>query len=295
MRSARLSYFNLHGLEDTPEWYGQRDPMRDQGARIEFPIALRPRDVVNSGRAPHVVFTEACYGAHSIGKNADTALSLKFLSSGSRAVIGSTKISYGSVTPPLIAADLLGQLFWQYLNQRLPVGEALRRAKLKLAAEMHQRQGYLDGEDQKTLISFVLYGDPLFQPSPNSPQPGEKTVIRRVARPSSIRTTLSSSSKPLDEHDLAPATMKRIEHIVAQYLPGMQQAVCTIHDQRLECNSGSDATSGGTSVKAVQASPSVPMVITLSKSILDGERQHPHFARLTLDSQGKVMKLAVSR
>jgi hypothetical protein len=37
------------------------------------------------------------------------------------------------------------------------------------------------------------------------------------------------------------------------------------------------------------------MVITLSKKIPDGKRQHPHFARLTLDPEGKVMKLAVSR
>ena len=35
------------------------------------------------------------------------------------------------------------------------------QAKVDLVREMNRRQGYLDGEDQKTLISFVLYGDPL--------------------------------------------------------------------------------------------------------------------------------------
>lgn len=296
LRPARLSYFNLHGLEDAPEWYGQRDPMTDQDATVEFPIALRPDDVVNSGRAPKVVFTEACYGANSIRKTPESALSLKFLASGSRAVIGSTKISYGSVRPPLIAADLLGQLFWQYLNKRLPVGEALRRAKVKLAADMHQRQGYLDGEDQKTLISFVLYGDPLYQPSAGSPQPGEKSVIRQVKRPITLNTACALGGEKISEEDLSPATMKRIQHIVAQYLPGMNEAVCTIHSQHVQCNGGDHACpSQHFEQKAARQSPSGAMVITLSKHIADGHRRHPHFARLTLDSQGKVMKLAVSR
>jgi Flp pilus assembly protein TadD len=297
MQPAQFSYFNLHGLEDAPEWYGQRDPILDQASQVEFPIALRPSDVVNSGRAPRVVFTEACYGAHSIGKTSESALSLKFLNSGSRAVVGSTKISYGSVTPPLIAADLLGQLFWQYLNQRIPVGEALRRAKLKLATEMHRRQGYLDGEDQKTLISFVLYGDPLYQPSPALPQPGEKTVIRRSVRPTTMKTACALGANTIPEQELSPATMKRIEHIVAQYLPGMQEAVCTIHNQYLECTGG-DHSCPSQHVhhkSTTHQSSSGSMVITLSKQIADGKRHHPHFARLTLDPQGKVMKLAVSR
>jgi hypothetical protein len=296
MRPAQLSYFNLHGLEDTPEWYGQRDPMRDRDTKVEFPIALRPSDVINSGRAPRVVFTEACYGANSIGKTVDSALSLKFLTSGSRAVIGSTKISYGSVRPPLIAADLLGQLFWQFLNKRLPVGEALRRAKMKLAADMHQRQGYLDGEDQKTLISFVLYGDPLYRPSPNMIQPGEKTVVRRVKRPASMNTACALGGESMTEDDLSPATVKRIEHIVSQYLPGMQEAVCTIHNQHIQCQGGDHlCLSQHLDQKSMKQTPSGSVVITLSKHIADGEHRHPHFARLTLDAQGKVMKLAVSR
>ncbi|MGD8759553.1 MAG: C25 family cysteine peptidase, partial [Anaerolineales bacterium] len=156
LRLPRFSYYNLHGLEDAPEWFGQRDPLRDTQSDIDYPIALRPRDVINSGRSPRVVFTEACFGANTLGKTTESALCLKFLDSGSRAVVGSTKISYGSVTPPLIAADLLGRLFWEYAKEAVPTGEALRRAKLKLAAEMHRRQGFLDGEDQKTIISFVL-------------------------------------------------------------------------------------------------------------------------------------------
>ncbi len=296
MRPARLSYYNLHGLEDAPEWYGQRDPLRDDSTLVEFPVALRPQDVINSGRAPKVVFTEACYGANSIAKTPDSALSLKFLSSGSRAIVGSTKISYGSITPPLIAADLLGRIFWMNLNQKLPVGEALRRAKLKLATEMHRRQGFLDGEDQKTLISFVLYGDPLFTPADIVPMPGEKSVIRRTTRPKLMKTVCALGGPDISPDDLKPHTLKKVKLIVSQYLPGMQEATCKIHPQHFNCT-GEDH-SCPTMHMGAKSQPSTDRgstVITLSKRILDGDRNHPNFARITLDASGKVTKLAVSR
>ena len=235
-RPVSLSYYNLHGLEDAPEWYGQRDPMRDQDSVDEFPIALRPEDVVNSGKAPKIVFSEACYGANSLGKSSLDALCLKFLDSGSRAMVGSTKISYGSVTPPLIAADLLGRLFWIGINENLTSGEALRRAKLRLATEMHRRQGYLDGEDQKTIISFVLYGDPLFSAIKPFTQPGEKAVIRRKARPTKMKTACALGGPEMERSDLPKDMSSKIDLIVSQYLPGMSDAVCKIHQQGCSCD-----------------------------------------------------------
>jgi hypothetical protein len=242
------------------------------------------------------VYTEACYGANVVGKSADTALSLKFLSSGSRAVVGSTKVSYGSVTPPLIAADLLGRVFWDNLNQSLPAGEALRRAKLQLAAEMHRRQGYLDGEDQKTLISFVLYGDPLFVSAPSRQARHEKLVLRRTRRPAAMKTACARGGPSLKPEDLDPAAVQTVRSIVARYLPGMVDAGCTIHSQHCGCSaSDHHCPSNQLGIKASAPTGGEPLVVTLSKEIPDGTRRHAHLARLTLDPSGKVLKLAVSR
>ncbi len=51
------------------------------------------------------------------------------------------------------------------MKQQVPVGEALRQAKLKLAAEMHERQGSWTVKTRNT-DSFVLYGDPFMQLPP---------------------------------------------------------------------------------------------------------------------------------
>ncbi len=295
-RPLRMSYFNLHGLEDAPEWFGQRDPLEDTAATVDYPVALRPEDIANSGRAPRVVYTEACYGANIAGKTAETALCLRFLASGSRAVVGSTKISYGSVTPPLIGADLLGRLFWDNLTRGCPAGEALRRAKLSLAAEMLRRQGFLDGEDQKTLISFVLYGDPLYLSDPTPKARLDKSLIRRAVRRLEVKTSCASGGPCLSPDDLDPATLQKVKSLVARYLPGMSDATCRVRSHH--CTSevpGLPSTTHEPRHSVPRHPAGHTLVVTLAKSIQEGPRQHAHLARLTLDSAGRVLKLAVSR
>ena len=290
-KRQQLAYFNLHGLAETAEWYGQRDPQQTE-AGPDYPVALRPTDIVNSGRAPQIVYTEACFGAHIFGKTFENALALKFLDSGSKAVVGSTVTSYGSVTTPLIAADLLGQTFWKLLNEGYPAGEALRRAKIAMAQTMHRRQGYLDGEDQKTLISFVLYGDPLAQVVPDGEFP------KRILRPEAGSEPVNAICDRAEGHDMAmqdlPAeTLATVKSVVAEYLPGMQESKATYSHEHTECQ-GHNCTLPHVHRKALGLAPTRSLV-TLSKKVPSGDFTHPQYARITMDAKGKVVKLAVSR
>lgn len=308
--SVRLGYFNLHGLEDSSNWYGQRDPS-EPADLPDYPVALRPEDVKNSGNAPQVVFSEACYGAHIANKEIEDALALKFLSSGSQTVVGSTCTSYGSITTPLIAADLLGHAFWKFLRDGLPAGESLRRAKIHLAREMHHRQGYLDGEDQKTLISFLLLGDPLAHLSSNSAD--AKLIMRSLNSPANVQTVcdrhgnckteVSNPPHPLQDNPPVPGkTLAQVKSIVEQYLPGMRDAHVSYARSHATC-SGEDHTCP-TSTKGVNTrigKNTENNVITLSKHVEKSispsgpVQTHHHYARLTIDDSGKVIKMAVSR
>ena len=291
---GKLGYFNLHGLPDTGEWYGQRDTSNgSQGP--DYPVALRTQDVVNGGRSPEIIFSEACYGAHITGKSVEGSLALKFLASGSRAIIGSTVMSYGSISTPLNAADLLGVAFWKFLKEGAPTGEALRRAKIHLAREMHKRQGYLDGEDQKTLISFVLYGDPLARPS-QSQQYRPKTVMRAVNPPPQVKTVCDRSDSPGETEPIPAEVMTNVKRVVAQYLPGMQGAQVRMSYEHIDCAcEGHNCPTGELGPKARPAVQPERRVVTLSKSIPIEQQTHQTFARLTFDKAGKVVKVAVSR
>ncbi|MEW5870076.1 MAG: hypothetical protein AB1894_12425 [Chloroflexota bacterium] len=324
---GKLAYFNLHGLADAPEWYGQRHPL-EPGDGPDYPVALRPQDIEAAGKSgdlPLVVFSEACYGLHILDKTSDQALALKFLETGSLAVIGSTCMAYGSLGQPLTAADLLAQAFWRFLKQGLPVGEALRQARLNLVDEMNERQGYLDVEDQKTLLSFTLLGDPLAQPdyAGNASQPKVSRLIDPLpaASPGVMRAvcdrcagTVASAAAPAQP--VPEAVLQSVRQVVAHSLPEMAQAKLAYTRQRgLCCKPGGScaidvppcpvpgAAPGGKSSHAPsldgsgqdESFASSYSLVTLSKQIPGPHGQHPQYARLTLDDTGKLVKLVVSK
>ncbi|UYN89524.1 MAG: hypothetical protein KIT08_10555 [Anaerolineales bacterium] len=295
-KALQVAYFNLHGVEDGPDWYGQRDPLLTPTGP-DYPIAMSPSDVVNHGRAPQVVFSEACFGANIFNKTVDNALALKFIDSGSKAVVGSTVTSYGAVSTPLIAADLLGQTFWRLLNEGHPAGEALRRAKIAMAQTMHRRQGYLDGEDQKTLISFVLYGDPLAQVSADATLP--KRILRAEASEMNTVCDLPDAyglGDNIPMEALPEETLATVKAVVKEYLPGMQGSEVSVSHEHTNCQNHNCPLphDHNTGAKRTILAPSRSLV-TLSKKVSSAGRMHPKYARITMDAQGKVVKLAVSR
>ncbi len=308
---ARLGYFNLHGLIDAVEWFGQSDPeeltviasqkstkdtpQTSQGQ--DYPVAVRPEDIQNSDQAPEVIFSEACYGGHILGRTVDESLALKFLEAGSHAVVASTCTAYGSIVMPLIAADYLGHAFWSSLRQGSPAGEALRRAKIALAREMHLRQGYLDGEDQKTLISFVLYGDPLALPMKLRFPP--KSALRPL-KPLRVKTICDRQHQ--EEASLAAPeeVVAHAKQIVRRYLPGMQDAEMSFSVEHQGCDgTGQCRRDEPLGEKAVKREKKQVLpnrrVVVLSKQVADHGRLHRHYARITLDEQNRLVKLVVSR
>ncbi len=280
-----LAYYNLHGLVDAAEWYGQRDAA-DKATGPDYPVALSPKDLNGRAAAPEVVFSEACYGAHVESKSIDQSIALKFLARGSLAVVGSTSTAYGSVTTPLIGADFLGQSFWKSLKAGKSVGESLLQARVDLVREMSRRQGYLDGEDQKTLISFILLGDPLAGVEPVPAQ--SKSLLRARAHP--VIKTISDSS----EEDLAPRpvpepVLKQVKQIVAEYLPGLENGEVSICEQEVGANGKAEMPGAKAAAGADER-----VVITVQKDVQLGYKVHHQVARVTL-ARGKMVKLAMTR
>ncbi len=277
-KDLRFAYFNLHGVEDSPEWFGQRDS--DDQADTLYPVAYTPAAINKNGAAaPRVIYSEACYGANIIGKQeTDAALSLQFLHDGAGAFVGSTKIAYGSIGMPLIGADLLGRYFWEGVVGGLAVGEALRRAKISLAQSMHKQQSFLDGEDQKTLITFLLYGDPLL---PGTTRPAGRTHLAKSFASSASARPVAMEYEAAEDQS-RPETVAEIKSLLARYLPGAQSA--EVHVGRPLVAAGAKGTASHTH-----------RVYTLAKTMRANSRELPAFARVTVDRAGKVIKVAVSR
>jgi hypothetical protein len=158
LAERRWLYFNLHGLPDGPGWYGEAAP-GDPPGFPRFPLLIDPTLVERSDGA--VVASEACYGADIIGRDGGSSIALAFLESGVSGFLGSTVTSYGPALPPPSEADLLVAGFLRHAAAGAPLGQALLRAKVEFAEQMLERQGFLDGDDRKTLLEFVLFADPM--------------------------------------------------------------------------------------------------------------------------------------
>ena len=148
-------YFNVHGSEETPNWYGQED--------LRYPVAFSPDNLANANVENAVICTEACYGANIINKSVDEAISLKFLEKKAACFVGSTKIAYGPLSPPSTDADLIVLKFYEHIKEGLTFGEAFIRAKQDFALETIRMYGYLDATGKKTLLEFVMFADPLLK------------------------------------------------------------------------------------------------------------------------------------
>jgi len=76
----------------------------------------------------------------------------------------------------------------------------------------------------------------------------------------------------------------------------MSDAQVSINMERAECHASSHACpTGEVGTKARPYHQPTRQTVVLSKRIEQGNHYHDQYARLTLDEQGKLVKLAVSR
>jgi hypothetical protein len=293
----KYSYFNLHGLENGPEWLGQSDPNSRTPVETEFPVALLPSQVAGNRPLPATVYTEACYGVNILNnKGTANAIALEFLAGGTRTLVGSTKISYGAAAAPLIAADLLGRLFLQNALQGSPAGEALQKAKLAFAEEMDRRQGFLDPEDQKTLISFVLLGDPLYVAEPAAAKRAKRGALRRRGPRRQINTFNAKADLQENGSVPSPQMQAALKKTMKRYLPGMDDSRMRYLHPRAEESGGGSGKEKPRRGKKPAAMPRTPAwVVALDRKYQAHGMEFTQYAKVSMDSAGHVVKIAVSR
>lgn len=289
LMKSKCAFFNLHGLSNTPEWYGQRD-FSERTNGPDFPVAITTNHISKSHNNVDLTFSEACYGGFILNKSIEESIALKLIAIGSQGLVASTCIAYGSVFPPLIGADLLAFIFWKYIKEGYSFGESLMQAKIGIIRVMEQRQGYLDGEDQKTLQSFVLYGDPLgyleenIYINPHTPVRDEEDHELNI---------VSDKDGYLNNtHRTSEKLVKELNEIVGSYIPDLNSADVKIRKHQISLKK--EFIDKGHQ-KTVQMKSKTHTQVTYSQKVKSARFTHQQFARLTLDETGKVIKLAVSR
>jgi tetratricopeptide (TPR) repeat protein len=285
-------YFNLQGVAEGDAWYGQCtfDEVED---RSFLPIALAPDRLADVDLGSPVIFSEAGYGASIAGKSPATSLALRFLSEGAAAFVGSTTACYGGAQLPLTGADRLGHLFWWAVQDGEPLGRALQVARRAYANRAIAEQGYLDAEDQKTLLSFVLFGDPLLVVTPaRGPQPLEAGGTGDE-EPRAPMAVLYADAPGRGPRALDPRLVRQVVQHLASQCPDIADGALRVQRHLVERPDQSpldrpDAAAAGTARTLT--------TVTVRKRLAarDG-RQFTRLARVTVDGGGQIIKTLVTR
>jgi Peptidase family C25 len=180
--SARLHAVKCHGNEGNPAFWGfaESDPKKEQPCPAITSATLR--------QLPHltrstVVATMCCYGAQIFspsGKTKEWPMASTYLRKGCLGFVGSTKKAWVGLSD-IGHAD---RIVVNYLKNIL-AGESIGNAFLACKQDYYNiTSGRVPGdEDAKTLIEYVLLGDPSIHPVTSSKvSEGELAVQERHQR-----------------------------------------------------------------------------------------------------------------
>jgi hypothetical protein len=208
----KIHFYNCHGGSRTPDFYGQ--PNADSNS---FPVCLNSEDVNNSLQYGTVVAAECCYGGMLYNPKKPTIIPIpicnSYLFNNAIGYVGSTTIAYGPANGQG-AADLITQFFVRSILKGASLGRAFLEAQQRYVEIAPPK---IDPIDLKTLVQFLLLGDPSNSPVMETPKttPGQSaiTVIKNPFKHSVVdrksrRVKLAEKSALIQSVSDAPKKVK---------------------------------------------------------------------------------------
>lgn len=185
--AANVFFFNLHGSNETEYWYGQKFSY--------YPEAVSPA-VFSGTSKPCVIGVEACYGArYTRGLTAEDSILLNAMTHNCISFVGSSRIAYGTPSPPGSCADVVVGEFLRQITGARSAGDAF----LQGIRELVSSSGSFDDTESKTVMEFNLYGDP----SVSISSPGIKYAASALDSHGLLGNLHSKIEVPLPEIRLA--------------------------------------------------------------------------------------------
>jgi hypothetical protein len=111
-----------------------------------------------------------------------------------------------------------------------------------------------------------------------------------------VSTVCDKGTEASSPEAIPEEVLRQVKSVVAEYLPGMKEANMSYSHEHAGCTSHEHTCpTAQMGNKSIPAQKPDRQVVTLSKQYRQQEHLHRQYARLTLDAQGKLVKLVVSR
>jgi hypothetical protein len=174
--STLMHFFNCHGGLRTSEFYGQPNENSNN-----YPVCFESEMLADKVSYGTVTAAECCYGALLYNPNRPTKIhapiSNTYLQNGAVAFVGSTTAAYGP-SHGQGGADYITQYFLIAIQKGASCGRAFLEAQQRFVEKGDVK---MDPTDLKTIIQFLLLGDPSITPVEDQPKttPG-KTPVKSI-------------------------------------------------------------------------------------------------------------------
>lgn len=179
--SARLHMVKCHGAQLDPKFYGQKGN--------NYPVALASATLKRRLRPPTVAAAMCCYGAQVYSPDDPAAtdtgewpLASTYLRKGGLGFMGSTMIAWVGVSQ-MMCADWIVAGYLKAVLGGASLGRAFLESKQDYVRWINQQGHAPDIADEKTLIEYVLLGDPSIHPVSTLPAVPAKATQAAMALP----------------------------------------------------------------------------------------------------------------
>ena len=183
--SARLHMIKCHGSQLDARFYGQK--------KKRYPEAIASATLKPRLKPATVAAAMCCYGAQIFSpadpaaiKPGEWPLASTYLRKGALGFVGSTRIAWVGDSE-IRCADWLVATYLKSVLGGASIGRAFLESKQDYVRWINQQGHAIDLMDEKTLIEYVLLGDPSIQPVQSVLHPEKALSLqerrqRRVAR-----------------------------------------------------------------------------------------------------------------
>ncbi len=160
--AARLQMIKCHGAPNDSWFYGQRG--------YDYPDVMRSTSLASRTRKATVVGSMCCFGANifdpldpAAQHPGEPPISSVYLRQGAFGFLGSTCTAWVGLDS-MLCSDWIVAAFLKSVLGGASLGRATLEARQNVARWSQQQGDQLDSADEKTLLQFVLLGDPSIHP-----------------------------------------------------------------------------------------------------------------------------------
>lgn len=198
-RAALLQMIKCHGAPYDSWLYGQRG--------YDYPAVIRSTSLREKTRKATVVGSMCCFGA-TIFDPLDPAaqhpgeppISSIYLRQGAFGFLGSTCTAWVGLDT-MLCSDWIVTAFLKSVLEGASLGRAALEARQNLARWSQSRGDQVDSADEKTLIQFMLLGDPSIHPVKVAESRGVMSSAHLGAAPS-VAVTLARRQRRATIHQM---------------------------------------------------------------------------------------------